>query len=143
MPHRLKKTRRMRGSRTCGYGRVSQHRKSGGRGGKGKAGGKKHYWIRTIVYEPNRFRSIGFIPRGRDYQLALKIINVGDLERLASQKQHLDEDQGRRELDLTKLGYTKLLGKGEILTPMTITITSASARAIEKVEAAGGEIKYE
>ncbi|MBS7631497.1 50S ribosomal protein L15, partial [Candidatus Bathyarchaeota archaeon] len=93
MPHGLKKTRKLRGSRTCGYGRVGQHRKSGGRGGKGNAGGRKHYWIRTIVYEPNRFRSIGFIPRGRDYKPSLKVINVGDLEKFVSETQVFNQDQ--------------------------------------------------
>lgn len=143
MPHGLKKTRKMRGSRTCGYGRVSQHRKSGGRGGKGNAGGKKHYWIRTIVQEPNRFRSIGFIPRGRDCKPSLKIINVGDLEKLVFETQGHSQSQERLELDLARLGYGKLLGQGEILKPMTIIVPSASARAVEKVKAAGGEIRYE
>ncbi|HDI42660.1 MAG TPA: 50S ribosomal protein L15, partial [Candidatus Bathyarchaeota archaeon] len=32
MPHRLRKTRKYRGSRVCGYGRVGQHRKSGVKG---------------------------------------------------------------------------------------------------------------
>ena len=143
MPHGLKKTRKLRGSRTCGYGRVSQHRKSGGRGGKGRAGGRKHYWIRTIIYEPNRFRSIGFIPRGRDYKQSLKVINIGDLEKFLFENQGLSQTHERLEIDLTKLGYGKLLGQGEISTPMTIRVPSASARAVEKVEAVGGEIKYE
>ncbi|HEW93674.1 MAG TPA: 50S ribosomal protein L15, partial [Thermoprotei archaeon] len=35
MPHRYRKTRWQRGSRTYGWGRVGQHRKSGSRGGYG------------------------------------------------------------------------------------------------------------
>jgi len=62
LQHKKRKTRKRRGSRTMGYGRVGQHRKGGGGGSKGKAGGRKHFWIRTVKYEPNRYKHIGFKP---------------------------------------------------------------------------------
>ena len=43
-------------------------------------------------------------------------------------------------IDLTEMGYDKLLGSGRIDRALNITVGSASARAIEKVEAAGGSV---
>ena len=41
---------------------------------------------------------------------------------------------------LGEMGYDKLLGKGRIDRAINITVAEASARAIEKVEAAGGSV---
>ncbi len=38
------------------------------------------------------------------------------------------------------MGYDKLLGRGSIDRAIEITVREASARAIEKVEAAGGSV---
>ncbi len=138
MPHWKRKTRKLRGSRTHGYGRVGQHRKSGGRGGKGKAGGRDHFWIRTVKYEPNRFRRIGFKPPSR---LERRTINTGELEGLA--RRVFGAEMGAsslQELDLTSLGYDKLLGKGDLKIPLKIKVSSYTPVAREKVASAGGEI---
>lgn len=142
MPSKKKKTRKQRGSRTMGYGRVSQHRKGGGRGGKGKAGGRKHFWIRTLKYNPDRYRKVGFKPPSA-LETPPETINVGELEDLALRV--LGEDQlkdrtGALELDLTRMGYGKLLGRGEVSMPMRLMVTEYTPRALEKVEASGGEI---
>ena len=47
------------------------------------------------------------------------------------------------EVNLGDMGYDKLLGSGRIDRAMKITVASASARAIEKVEAAGGSVILE
>ena len=47
------------------------------------------------------------------------------------------------EINLSKLGFDKLLGRGSIDRALRITVKEASARAIEKVEAAGGSIETE
>jgi len=80
MPTRKKKSRKQRGSRYCGWGQVGQHRGSGARGGKGKAGGRKHFWIMTIKYEPDRYEHRGFKPPS-SYK-KIQTINVGELENL-------------------------------------------------------------
>jgi len=43
-------------------------------------------------------------------------------------------------LDLTELGYTKLLGKGDGIK-ITIKVNKASANAIAKIEGAGGKVE--
>ncbi|KON30893.1 hypothetical protein AC482_02565 [miscellaneous Crenarchaeota group-15 archaeon DG-45] len=125
-----------------GYGRVGQHRKSGGRGGKGKAGGRKHFWIRTVKYEPDRYRSIGFKPPSA-LRPSPETINVGELEDLALRALGADQLRNRDgplEIDLAKMGYGKLLGQGEVGMPLRLRVTAYTPAALEKVEAAGGAI---
>ena len=43
--------------------------------------------------------------------------------------------------DLTEMGFDKLLGRGSIDRPLSITVKEASAKAIQKVEAAGGSVE--
>ncbi len=139
MPHKLRKLRKQRGSRYMGWGQVGQHRKSGMRGGKGRAGGRKHFWLRTVKYEPERYRNVGFLPPS-----ALKpnpvTINVGELEDLARNILTYYGVEGGNELDLTALGIDKLLGRGSIKIPLNIKVTEITSSAQEKIEEAGGSI---
>jgi large subunit ribosomal protein L15 len=139
MPHDLRRTRRYRGSRYCGWGQVGQHRKSGSRGGKGFAGGHKHFWIQTVKYNPNRYRRIGFVPPS-SLELKPATINVGDLEALAVKILGVEAAKGGAELDLGEVGIGKLLGRGSISTSYKVRVESASAGAKSKLEEAGGSI---
>lgn len=142
MPHKLRKSRKQRGSRYCGWGQVGQHRKGGMRGGKGKAGGRKHFWIRTVKYEPDRYKNIGFKPPS-SLEPRPETVNVGELKDLAVKTLTAEKIQIGDEdivLDLDSLGYGKLLGKGSIDFPLSVKITEYSSTAIEKIEAAGGKI---
>jgi len=125
-----------------GYGRVGQHRKGGMRGGKGKAGGRKHFWIQTVKYYPERFLKKGFKPPSA---LAPRpeVVNVGELEDIALRTfgaERLRAEAGPLDLDLTGLGYGKLLGRGAVGVPLRVRVSAHTSRALEKVEAAGGEI---
>lgn len=141
MPHKLKKSRKQRGSRYCGWGQVGQHRKGGMRGGKGKAGGRKHFWIRTVKYEPDRYRNIGFKPPS---SLAPRpeTVNVGELGDLANKVLGSEkiEKGGDLTLDLGALGYGKLLGRGDVSLPFKVKVSEYTSSALEKIEAAGGQI---
>jgi len=139
MPHDLRRTRKYRGSRYCGWGQVGQHRKSGSRGGKGYAGGHKHFWIQTVKYNPNRYRRIGFVPPSSLRSLPATI-NVGELEDLAVKLMGAEAMKSGAELDLTEVGVGKLLGRGSISTALKIRVDSASASAKSKLEEAGGSI---
>jgi len=142
LPHRLRKTRKLRGSRTMGYGRVGQHRKAGGRGGKGKAGGRKHFWIRTVKYEPDRYKHIGFKPPSAlgTRPEAINIGELGDLVFRTFGAEGVRKEAEPLDLDLTGLGYGKLLGRGKLDIPLKLRVSAYTSRALEKVEAAGGEI---
>ncbi len=139
MPHDLRRTRRYRGSRYCGWGQVGQHRKSGSRGGKGFAGGHKHFWIQTVKYNPNRFRRIGFVPPS-SLETMPATVNVGELEALAAKVLGTGNVVNGAELDLTEIGVGKLLGRGSISTGLKVRVESASAGAKTKLEEAGGSI---
>ena len=142
MPSKLKKSRKQRGSRYCGWGQVGQHRKGGMRGGKGKAGGRKHFWIRTVKYEPDRFKRIGFKPPS-SLEPRPEVVNVGELMDIAVNVHGVETIAAGSEgltLDLDSLGIGKLLGSGSIRVPLNVKVSEYSSRALEKLEAAGGQI---
>jgi large subunit ribosomal protein L15 len=140
LPHKLRKIRKRRGSRTQGAGRVGQHRK--GSKGRRKAGRHKEGWTYVIKYEPDYFGKKGFTSKqtagGRS-----SIINVGELEELADRQtpeKMIERKEGRILLDLDKLGYDKLLRTGKITTPILIQVASHSELAAKKIGDAGGQI---
>jgi len=142
LPHKLRKMRKLRGSRTCGYGRVGQHRKSGGRGGKGKAGGHKHFWSYVVKYEPFRFRKVGFKPPSGLFDSPVTI-NVGELKDLLRKKLDLEDFGALPQpvtVDLEQMGFGKLLGRGSIGLPLIVKVPSYTESALKKVEEAGGKI---
>jgi large subunit ribosomal protein L15 len=139
MPHRLRKIRKKRGSRTCGYGRVGQHRKSGSKGYR-KAGRHKHGWSYVIKYEPEYFGKKGFTSP-RSLKREVKVINVGELEEIAEKYGKIEE--GKILVDLESLGYTKLLGSGKLTKPLIVKVPSCSKSAAEKIEEAGGKVLME
>ncbi len=139
MPHKERKVRKQRGSRYMGWGQVGQHRKSGARGGKGKAGGRKHFWIRTVKYEPERYKKKGFLPPSAK-KPDPETINVGELEDLARKVLTEYGVKGGNELDLTALGIDKVLGRGSISVPLNIKVATITSSAQEKIEEAGGSI---
>ncbi|MER3601145.1 MAG: 50S ribosomal protein L15 [Nitrososphaerota archaeon] len=138
MPTRLRKVRKLRGSRTHGWGTSGQHRKAGGRGGRGKAGLHKHKWQYTLKYMPEHFGKDPMRPPRRRVERA---INVGELDdlfyRLTGRAPPKEE---RATLDLRALGYTRLLGGGWLKGRYEILVGSASSRAKEKVEKVGGTL---
>lgn len=140
MPHRLRKIRRKRGSRTVGYGRVSQHRAGGQRGGHGKAGRHKHLWSYVLRYEPAYFEKKGFHPPG---QPAPTIINVGELDEDVSRlvaEGKATEKANAIHIDLKALGYNKLLGSGRVTHPFIVRVDSYSKSAAHKISMAQGRI---
>lgn len=142
MPTRLRKTRKLRGSRTVGYGQVGQHRKSGSRGGKGKAGLHKHKWSWTVKYAPNYFGRDEFKPPRRT--VAKKWINVSQLNEIyegLSKIGKIKKKDGKALIDLTDLGYDKLLGEGEVKHPYYVMAKSFTKSAKDKIEKAGGVLE--
>jgi large subunit ribosomal protein L15 len=129
MPHKLRKIRKFRGTRTIGYGRIGQHRDSGSKGNR-KVGRHKHLWSKIVTTEPNYFGKHGFTSP-QSLHRTVKVINLSKLDQMA---------QGK-SINLTELGYTKLLGTGKLTKPLTIEVEAFSKSAAEKVKAVGGEIK--
>ena len=145
MPHKDRKVRRQRGSRTHGWGQIGQHRAGGGRGGHGKAGLDKHKWTYIIKHDPDYFKKKGFVST-RTLGRKVNVINVGKLDDLADKlesEKKLERKEKKIFLDLESLGYDKLLGTGEIIKPMLVKVASYSEAASRKLEEAGGQILKE
>lgn len=137
MAIRLRKSRKQRGSRYCGWGQIGQHRASGSRGGVGGAGKHKHFYIRTLKEEPDHFGHEQFHAlRKSDIK---KWINLKDLNELV--KFSKTSDDGKQViLDLDELGYDKILGTGTINSAFTVKVKKISKSAKEKITSAGGEV---
>jgi len=90
----------------------------------------KHRVMTRIKYMPNHWGMHGF---NRDPSLrnVSVTVNVGQLDEMAD---------GADSIDLTELGIDKLLGSGRISSALTVTVDNASAKAVEKIEAAGGSV---
>jgi large subunit ribosomal protein L15 len=129
-----KKNVRMRGSKTHGWGSMKKHRGAGNRGGRGMAGSGK----RAKQKRSERIKEYGglsyFGKKGfnRPQKLirTIKTINISDLKRFKE-----------TTLDLTKLKFNKLLGKGSTKIKYNLTVESCSKSAKEKIESAGGSVK--
>jgi len=140
MPHKLRKIRKKRGSRTHGYGRVGQHRCSGSKGYR-KAGRHKGGWSYVLRYEPDYFGKKGFTS-AKSLRQKVNVINVGKLDEIAS-KFLTEKKEDKIVIDLESLGYTKLLGTGKVTQPLVVKVTSCSNSAAEKIKGAGGQILTE
>ncbi len=140
MPHKLRKIRKKRGSRTQGYGRVGQHRKTSSKGMR-KVGRHKHLWSYVVRYEPDYFGKRGFTSP-KSLRQKVNVINVGKLDEIA-EKISAKKQRGKFSIDLTSFGYTKLLGTGKITKPLIVKVTSCSKSAVEKIKEAGGKILIE
>jgi large subunit ribosomal protein L15 len=129
------KTKKMRGSRNCGYGISKNHRGKGSHGGKGFAGSKEHRMLKFKKECPEHY----------DHRVLKKlkidianVLNVGELGEFKG-----TEINGTLTINLTEMGYDKLLGNGEIKGKFKVIVQSWSVSAEEKVKAAGGEVVEE
>ncbi len=129
MPHKLRKHRKMRGSRTQGYGRIGQHRDAGSKGHR-KVGRHKHLWSLVSNSDTKYFGKHGF-HSPQSIHSKENAVNLSKLVEIA---------QTKTEINLTELGYTKLLGTGKVTKALTITVPACSKTATEKIEAAGGKV---
>ena len=128
------------GSRTRGRGH-KKGRGAGLRGGRGNAGCHK---TKRIMYERvGRVWGAHGFKRPQTVVMANNAINLKVIEESAAEwvNQGNASKKGKTiSIDLKKMGYDKLLGTGVPSQAYKITISAASAKAVEKVEAAGGEI---
>ena len=128
------------GSRTRGRGH-KKGRGAGLRGGRGNAGCHK---TKRIMYERvGRVWGAHGFKRPQTVVMANNAFNLKVIEESAAEwvdKGNASKKGKTVSIDLKKMGYDKLLGTGVPSQAYKITISAASAKAVEKVEAAGGEI---
>jgi len=51
-----------------------------------------------------------------------------------------EKDGDVYRVDLTELGYSKLLGSGTVTKKIEVRVFEATPKAVEKIEAAGGKV---
>jgi len=125
MPERRKrKIGKSRGSRSCGTGNAKNKRGSGNRGGVGNAGLHKHKWSWITANDPDRYGREGLKRKGAPG----KVMNLYEINSLA--------EKGKKEMSFKG----KVLATGSIRHAVVVKALSWSARAEEKIKAAGGSI---
>jgi len=145
------KSRKQRGKRTHGWGMGKKHRGAGNRGGRGNAGlGKRGAQKKTLPLSQGK-RPVGRIANDnigmkvvRNNEEKFNVINLGDisnlLEKWVSSKKAI-KTKDTYSVNLSKLGYSKLLSSGELTQKVSISVPNYSTKAKQKVESVGGKIE--
>ena len=134
------KTKKFRGSRTCGGGTHKNRRGAGNRGGRGNAGGDKHHYVRNLQ-RGMFFGKYGF-HRPQKCIINEKTLNVGELDEMADYLVKSNMAEAKEEgiyINLDALSIDKLLGSGKV-TKKLIVQGNCSKNAIEKIVNQGGKI---
>ena len=142
--NKSKKFGKYRGHTTHGGGHRKKRRGAGSRGGRGNAGtGKRAGQKKAGMVPKLGVLTSGFTPRGREFK-SKQSINLSDLssvklDRWVAEKKATKQDD-TYVIDLTKLGYQKLLGTGNINLKLQVIVNKVSKLAVEKLEKAGGKV---
>ena len=108
-------------------------------GGHGNAGWKRHRWSSVIRYGWEIGKT-GFTPLNPHHGKAINISDLDlQLDRL-TEKGAIKMAEGKIEIDLGKMGYSKLLGNGKVAHPFKILVAECSEKAREKIGQAGGQV---
>ena len=145
-----KKSKKQRGHRTHGWGAGKKHRGKGHKGGSGKSNVGKRGGSRK-----SKYLAKGEKPYGKQgtrkgmskkFKVIKKTINLYDISTNLDSwvsKGLVAKKGSAFEIDLTKLGYQKLLAKGNIKEKINVSVVEFSAKAKDKIESAGGKVLSE
>ena len=98
--------------------------------------GKRGDAMKTLYWKDKKyFGKYGFKKKG--IKKEINAVNIDYIEN------NIDKFLKDGIVDLKKLGYNKLLGNGNAVSKLKIKVESASSKAIEKIEKAGGEVVLE
>ena len=140
----MRRTEKFRGRRTHGRGKKAG-RGAGKRGGRGNAGLHKHKYVWMLKNDRDHFGRRGF-KRHPSLNIPDKTVNIKQLEAMLPRlvaKGKAEEKGGVFTVNLDEIGFNKLLGSGTARLKMKVSVSSASAKAVEKIEAAGGSVEIE
>ena len=141
--NKRKKIRKQRGSKTHGWGAMKKHRGAGNRGGRGLAGtGRKGDAKKPSIWTNKKyFGRYGF--KKKNVKKVIKPVNIifleENLDKLLADKK-VKEENGTYVVELSKIGFNKLLGKGRVTKKFRISCSYASKKAMESVKNAGGQV---
>mmetsp|Transcript_17983 Transcript_17983/g.30088 ORF Transcript_17983/g.30088 Transcript_17983/m.30088 type:complete len:149 (-) Transcript_17983:63-509(-) len=144
MPTTLHKNRKKRGHVSAGHGRIGKHRSHPG--GRGNAGGQHHHRILWDKFHPGYFGKVGMrrfhLKRGAE---ACPGVNVDRLWSMIPEDVYEKAKAGTTDnaavIDVTKLGYHKVLGKGVLPSiPLVVKARYFTKEAEKKIKATGGAV---
>ncbi len=142
--NKTKKVRKLRGSRTYGWGSPKKHRGAGSRGGRGMAGsGKKGQQKMTSLHLIKR--TIGKSGFTRPSKVITKDVAVNLSVIMCNIDKYVKDGAAKKsgsvvDLDVGKLGITKVLGAGSVDMKINVTAKIFSSIAVQKIEKAGGKV---
>ena len=90
------------------------------------------------AYEPDYFGKNGFTSP-QSLKRKENVINVAKLDEISA-KFSVEKEKGKLYIDLTSLGYSKLLGTGQTSKALIVNVPSCSKSAAEKIKEAGGQV---
>ena len=140
-----KKVTKQRGSKTHGWGSMKKHRGAGHRGGRGNAGSGKRGDAKKPTFQ-NNTRSNYLGKKGFTSIYKNDAFNSINLAKLSFMLDSFVEDKKATKkgdvytIDLTALGFQKLLGSGKITKSVNVTVMIASKKAVDKIKAAKGSV---
>lgn len=130
-----------RGSHTYGYGSKKKQRGKGNIGGSGASGHGKRSASKKPSYQAKGYLGKhGFVNNNPS---PISVINLKLIEDNFDNlifKELIVEKDGFFEINLTEMGFDKLLGNCEVNRKYKITVKSTSKKSKERIESAGGEI---
>jgi large subunit ribosomal protein L15 len=123
----------MRGSKHNGHGAKCKARGGGSRGGRGMTGGLAHKRFKFMKEFPDHFGKCGFNSlRMKGIKKGIRAITLRDLDAV------IRKEKITGQIDVSKLGYDKVIGSGALSCSITVKADYFSAGAEEKIAAAGG-----
>lgn len=144
-----KKNSRQRGSHTHGWGSMKKHRGSGNKGGFGMAGtGKRADQKKPTIlneYGNSYYGKSGF-NRPQKIIKTIRSINLDDLQSKLKKfitRKLITKDNEVYLIDAKKLGYEKILARGNLRVKMNIKAKTFSKLALKKIKDAGGTAEPE
>lgn len=134
-----KKILKRRGFGSPGYGSHKKHRGGGSKGGKGMSGLHKHKIHTMIKYMPDHFGRKGL---RATIKKDVKTISLRELDSMIEElvkNKRAQKEGDSIKINLTELGYDKLLGNGQASHKLIVSGKHFSKQAIRKLEESGGQ----
>ncbi|MAG21983.1 MAG: hypothetical protein CL943_01580 [Candidatus Diapherotrites archaeon] len=134
---RRKKKNTLRGHRTHGQGDTKNRRGAGSRGGRGRAGSHKHKFNKYSGEFGTQKKKIIGKPRGAS-------LNLDQIEQflpgwIAAKK--IEQKGTEIIVDGKKVGFSKIVSRGTLVSKIIFENVSASKKALEKLKASGSVLK--
>lgn len=147
MPARNKRrVHSYRGKRSSGRGNEKKGRGAGNRGGRGNAGLRKHKFTKVTAKMPEYLVHKGFTNHNKTK--AVPTLNIYDIEMLVSSIS--DKETKVKLIEMRNITYDnskseltfkgKILGTGNLRSPINVKAYSWSKKAEEKINAVKGSI---